>query len=903
MSSAVTLERNGEARPADPAPAPDPKPDLAASAIRLVEADPRTALTLAKVALAAAGRAGDSAGASVALRAKALATWELGDVVAAAALLRKAVEAGERDGPEGAQRAAEARRTLCWVLSDLGDIAGALHEAELAAPHLHGVEFAILLIQRAWVLQRAGRLEEALADYRGARVLLRREPSPLHEARLFSNRSLLYLQQGRLAAAEADLRRAESLFESLGQAAAVAKTVHNRGCVAARHGDVPRALSLYDHAEERYEALAMPRALGMLDSHRAELLLSVRLVPEARRVAARAVRRLAAAGAAAECAEALLLFTKAALLSDDWTAARAAAEEAERAFARQGRAVWRAGARLAGARADWAAGDRSEATLRQAREAAADLRAAGFRPLALEAALIAGHSALAIGRREVAAQELGWASRARRSGPAELRGRAWHAEALLRLMRDDRIGARSAIGAGLRALERARLMLGATELRAHAAAEGEPLFRLGLRLAVEGGRPGTVLAWTERWRAASAWFRPVRPADDAALAADLDELRTIVGAVAAAAVQKQNTAGLLRRQAELEETILTRKRRAPGRLDETRVGPALSLAELRAGLDRRALLELVDVDGILWGLMVAPKGVRLRALGPAAGAISELHALRFALRRLTLGRADVASLGAAASSAQHAAGCLDNHLIAPFREELGDRPLVVVPTGPLHALPWAALPGCRGRAVTVAPSAALWLRARATPPPPDGRVLLVAGPGLEGGADEVGCLARRYPDAQLLCGPDATARRVLKAMDGARLVHIAAHGSFRTDNPLFSSLSLADGPLTVHELERLGTAPRLLVLSACEAGLSDVRSGDELMGFATAMLALGTQTLVAGAGLLPDSGARDTMLAFHERLAEGASPAAALAAAQTQGEVGPDRLAAEAGFLCLGAGC
>src|SRR5262249_58458645 len=100
-------------------------------------------------------------------------------------------------------------------------------------------------------------------------------------------------------------------------------------------------------------------------------------------------------------------------------------------------------------------------------------------------------------------------------------------------------------------------------------------------------------------------------------------------------------------------------------------------------------------------------------------------------------------------------------------------------------------------------------------------------------------------------GPDATARRVLKAMDGARLVHIAAHGSFRSDNPLFSSLSVADGPLTVHELERLGSAPRLLVLSACESGLSDVQSGDELMGFATAVPSPRTQTPVAGPGLLP----------------------------------------------------
>src|SRR5262249_59274688 len=84
------------------------------------------------------------------------------------------------------------------------------------------------------------------------------------------------------------------------------KPTHTGGGGAARRGDVPRALSLYDRAEERYEALAMPRALGMLNSHRAEVLLSVRLVPEARNVATRAVRRLAAAGGPGGVAEAPL---------------------------------------------------------------------------------------------------------------------------------------------------------------------------------------------------------------------------------------------------------------------------------------------------------------------------------------------------------------------------------------------------------------------------------------------------------------------------------------------------------------------------------------------------------------------------------------------------------------------
>jgi CHAT domain-containing protein len=126
--------------------------------------------------------------------------------------------------------------------------------------------------------------------------------------------------------------------------------------------------------------------------------------------------------------------------------------------------------------------------------------------------------------------------------------------------------------------------------------------------------------------------------------------------------------------------------------------------------------------------------------------------------------------------------------------------------------------------------------------------VLVAGPDLEGAAEEVARLGRVYPDGRRLSGRRATARATARAMEGAALADIAVHGSFRADNPLVSSLHLADGPLTAHELERLRRAPHLVVLSACEAARSDVRPGDELMGFTSAMLALGAATLVAGSG-------------------------------------------------------
>ena len=78
---------------------------------------------------------------------------------------------------------------------------------------------------------------------------------------------------------------------------------------------------------------------------------------------------------------------------------------------------------------------------------------------------------------------------------------------------------------------------------------------------------------------------------------------------------------------------------------------------------------------------------------------------------------------------------------------------MIVPTGGLASLPWSLLPSCAGRAVSVAPSAALWTRA-ATAPSTGSGVLLAHGPGLEHAAAEVRAIARIRPDAARLGGPE-----------------------------------------------------------------------------------------------------------------------------------------------------
>ncbi|MDO9354082.1 MAG: CHAT domain-containing protein, partial [Solirubrobacteraceae bacterium] len=100
----------------------------------------------------------------------------------------------------------------------------------------------------------------------------------------------------------------------------------------------------------------------------------------------------------------------------------------------------------------------------------------------------------------------------------------------------------------------------------------------------------------------------------------------------------------------------------------------------------------------------------------------------------------------------------------------------------------------------------------------------------------------------------------------------------------------------VFELERLPRVPERLVLSACDAGISAVHPGDELLGLTAALLHLGAQSLIASVLPVPDGATRRLMIALHRELARGASPAAALAAARVSGDpdAHDDRVAAAA---------
>lgn len=859
----------------------------------LAQRAPGKAQELATGALRSAEDEADAKAAFAAQRALGLAARAVEDLPAAEAHLCMAVDLAVSAGL--VVLASEARTHLATVFAATGRTAEALCQLDLAALAAPGPQAARLQAQRAFILQRLGRLDEALHLYRHVLVALRRAGDVESQAKVLTHRGVLHACRGELDAADADLRAAEVRYVRLGEEILAAEVRHNLGFVAARRGDFVGALRWYDRAEVELAAQGVVRPAALLD--RCEMLLSVGLVDDALEVGARAVTELGGRGMDADLAEARLLLSQAALLAGDPFEAADLATAARASFARQQRTGWEALAGYALLQATVATGADAAGTLVRARAVVGQLDRAGWIGPAADAQLIAGRLALELGLMAEAEARLGPLGRSCGRGPAQARAGAWHAAALLRQARGDLHGADRALRAGTRILARHQAVLGATGLRVQVGDQSAELADLGVRLALESGRPERVLAWAERCQAGSLVRPAPRPPADRELAGSLAELRHVVHDLEQVGFLGGDGGALVLRRTALEARI-SRARASAARAVRTEP-PGFD--ELRAALGGAVLVEFVAHDGRLYAIVVGDRRARLVALAPVAAVRTEVTALRFALGRLARRRTASVTRTAASASYHFGSQALDALLLQPLGRDIADRPLVIVANGPVEALPWSTLPSCRGREVTVAPSAALWLKAAASNEAAHGPTVLVAGPGLVHASAEVDELARAHARATTLTGTRATARGVTAALDGASLVHLAVEGRFRRDNPLFSSLRLADGPLTVYDLDRLRTAPRHVVVSGGDAELATGPAGGELMGLAAALVGLGTRSIVASSVAVPGGVSRALMVDLHRRLAAGAGPAAALAGALVA--VGGDErdMASTAGYTCYGA--
>ena len=256
---------------------------------------------------------------------------------------------------------------------------------------------------------------------------------------------------------------------------------------------------------------------------------------------------------------------------------------------------------------------------------------------------------------------------------------------------------------------------------------------------------------------------------------------------------------------------------------------------------------------------------------------------------------------------------LYRELIAPIAPSLsGVRTLVVIPDGPLHALPFAALVNhatghylVQDFEVMTAPSlstmvgsvntSASWVSGAL-------KAIVVGNPSRESSADESWVpslpfseeeaqqVASIYPGSLLLTAGRATKRLMLDHLGDYDIVHYAGHALVNDQAPALSRLLMApdgagadDGSLFVSELSGIRLQrTRLVVLAACSTGTGSITNGEGVQSLARPFLEAGASWVVATFWDIQDRSAAEFFMAFHRRVADGEEPAAALSQTQRQ---------------------
>jgi CHAT domain-containing protein len=231
--------------------------------------------------------------------------------------------------------------------------------------------------------------------------------------------------------------------------------------------------------------------------------------------------------------------------------------------------------------------------------------------------------------------------------------------------------------------------------------------------------------------------------------------------------------------------------------------------------------------------------------------------------------------------------------------------LLLVPHGPLGALPFAALWDRRSgrflvedQVLTYLPTVAALGGSRSRADTPMGELMVFAPlpDSLPGTAREARSINLLVPGSQVRSGRASGEAGIRQALETGQSVHLASHGARNAQNPLFTRVivgrdrgtgSADDGRLEVHEILGLRTTSSLVFLSGCETGLGAAgqdpfTQGDDEGSLAQAFLVAGAGAVVATLWRVGDAAAADLAERFYGGLEVGESAAAALARSQRE---------------------
>lgn len=315
-----------------------------------------------------------------------------------------------------------------------------------------------------------------------------------------------------------------------------------------------------------------------------------------------------------------------------------------------------------------------------------------------------------------------------------------------------------------------------------------------------------------------------------------------------------------------------------------------SLKNLQKQIDKqKVLIEFVKFEGIFSAFVITDKGIEyIPDLATEDEIIYLLEGLQFQFGALRYGAKIldkfVNELKKRADSYLHK---LYEKLLAPFEEFTKHRDLIVIPVSSLHYVPFHALFDgekyvVENKEVVFSPSATIWKTLNEKPlmKPQNALLMGFADEHIPLVNDEVKEVKKLFKHTKSFVGKNASFANYTKYAKDFDILHLACHGQFRPDNPLFSSLHLADGFVTVRDICSQKLNAELVTLSACETGLNKIFAGDEILGLTRGFLTAGVSSLILSLWTVNDAATTDLMKIFYTELQRGETVSASLRKAQ-----------------------
>lgn len=887
---------------------------LYARIVRLARLDLQRADRLARAATWVADRLDDDRCRAHGLRAAGHIRFLRGKYHAALEHYGAAAQLFRRAGSE-----VDVARTLNGALQSLTSL-GRYDEALAWAAEArtlferHGVTLGLARLDCnvANIVGRQDRFDEALELYRRAHEQLAATGEPQDVAAVVGNMAVCYINLGDFDKALDTYHAARAYCDGHDMPLLATQADYNIAYLYYLRGEYTRALDLYRTARERSERVGDAYHTALCDLDCSEMYFELNLCDEAGELAERARARFGALRMAYEQAKAI---TNLALVASRTRALARAAQlfgRARQLFTRERNWVW------------LALVDFHEALVlhREGRPVRARQLAENARRLFARAAvptktalceLLLARLALQDGH--IAAADDLCRAVVEKAVDAQTPILIYQAHFLLGLVREaqgDRNGALTAFETAHAALENLRTQLRGGDLKLAFLEDKQAVYESLVSSTLASGTP----------RRVEAAFGYIESGKSRSLA-DLISVRAASlaprsgGAGPAAVPRLRQELNWYHRQLELEET--RRDRRSARRLDaltqrvrslekalsrsldEARrtdqefsalqTGSSFSVEEIRSSLaPDTVLLEYYQARGEMYVCILGREQLDIAPLGPIAEVRHLMRLLQFQFSKFRLGPAYVGAFAARLQAAADA-HLRDLHalLVAPVRARLRAAHLVVVPHDVLHFLPFHALLDGDARlmdrfTLSYAPSASVYRLCRSKTVGANGRAVVMGVPDALTPfiLEEVRAVAAVLPNPSVFVGDEATADALRRHGEASRFVHVATHGLFRRDNPMFSSIRLGDGPLSVHDLYQFRLPAELVTLSGCGTGLSAVVGGDEQLGLVRGLLYAGARAVLLTLWDAHDSTTAAFMAGFYGRVQKGWPKARAAQAAMRE---------------------